>query len=277
MRINKILILTIAVLLGGSIPGASQGGKTSLPVIQHKFVVIAHRGEHEGFPENTLASTKAAIDIGADFVEMDLRTTKDSVLVLMHDATVDRTTNGKGRLSNLSFEASQQLQVRSPKENVFSSEKIPRFDSVLAICRGKINVYLDFKDADAASAYAVLVKFGMDKHTVVYINTPAQFKAWQRAAPEMPLMLSLPDSIRTPGSLSAFLQTTSCAVLDGDWTEYTQELVKAAAKNHTPVWPDIQSAEESQHWLEAIRLGVTGLQTDHPAALILLLRQMGIR
>jgi glycerophosphoryl diester phosphodiesterase len=59
-----------------------------------RIVVIAHRGEHRAHPENTLPAFQAAIDAGADFFELDVRTTSDGRLVLMHDARVDRTTKG---------------------------------------------------------------------------------------------------------------------------------------------------------------------------------------
>src|SRR5947209_4506366 len=59
-------------------------------------VVIAHRGEHLSHPENTIAAFQAAVDAGADFFELDVRTTSDGKFVLMHDSTVDRMTNGHG-------------------------------------------------------------------------------------------------------------------------------------------------------------------------------------
>jgi glycerophosphoryl diester phosphodiesterase len=70
----------------------------TLPESQNKLVVIAHRGNHVDFPENTIASFKEAIKAGADYVEVDLRTSRDGHLVVVHDATVDRTTNGKGKV-----------------------------------------------------------------------------------------------------------------------------------------------------------------------------------
>src|SRR5208282_3553146 len=64
---------------------------------QH-IMVIAHRGAHEGVPSNTLLSLKGGIDLGIDYVECDIRTTADNKLVIMHDGTVDGTTNGKGTI-----------------------------------------------------------------------------------------------------------------------------------------------------------------------------------
>src|SRR5258708_9235592 len=77
-----------------------------------RIAVIAHRGEHLNHTENTLAAFQAAIDLGADYFELDVRTTKDGKLVLMHDGTVDRTTNGKGEVANLTIDERRALEVR---------------------------------------------------------------------------------------------------------------------------------------------------------------------
>lgn len=277
MTIHKTLHFVLLMLLCKSTFILAQTGRAALPKSQHQFVVIAHRGEHLHSPENTLASTKAAIEAGADYVEVDLRTTKDSVLVILHDATVDRTTNGHGLLSKLIYAETQTLRTRDPKTGAITQEGIPLFDSILAVCCNKINIYLDCKDADAAKAYALIRKYKMEWHTIVYINTPAQFSAWQSVAPNMPLIVSLPESVRTAESLQRFLDKTPCAVLDGDWSDYTPALISTAANNKVMVWPDIQSATEFSHWSAALQSGFGGLQTDHPLEFIEWLQNRGIR
>ncbi|MDE3250951.1 MAG: glycerophosphodiester phosphodiesterase family protein [Bacteroidota bacterium] len=277
MEFCKILLLITLILPGNSIFSVAQPRRTALPVLKHRFVVIAHRGEHLDAPENTMASTKGAIAAGADFVEVDLRTTKDSALVILHDATVDRTTNGHGLISTLTLAEIQPLCTRNARNGSFTHEGIPSFEAILAACRNKINIYLDFKDADAAKAYALIRKYKMERHTIVYINTPAQFTEWRGVAPAMPLMVSLPDSVRTPESLHQYLHRTPCSILDGNWNAYTPELIKAALQNKVAVWPDIQSHDELANWPAALRLGFGGLQTDHPSHLIKWLHRKGIR
>ena len=78
-----------------------------------RVVVISHRGEHLRHVENTLSAFQAAIDAGADYFECDVRTTSNGRLVLMHDGTVDRTTNGKGRVSALNFAQIRALDAVS--------------------------------------------------------------------------------------------------------------------------------------------------------------------
>ena len=85
--------------------------QTNLPIAKHPFIVIAHRGDHVAAPENTIAAFENAILHQVDFAEIGLRTTKDSVLLIMHDATVDRTTNGKGKVSDLTLAEIKQLKI----------------------------------------------------------------------------------------------------------------------------------------------------------------------
>src|SRR5271169_2891014 len=76
-----------------------------------QVVAIAHRGEHLHHPENTLPAYQEAIRVGADFIEVDVRTTADGRLVLCHDNTVNRTTDGTGEVSSLTFEQIEHLDA----------------------------------------------------------------------------------------------------------------------------------------------------------------------
>lgn len=219
-----------------------------LPAAKHSFIVIAHRGDHVAAPENTIAAFENAIKHQVDFVEMDLRTTKDSVLVIMHDATVDRTTNGKGR-----------------------------FEQVLKTCKNKISIYLDFKNADVLQSYNLIKKYGMEQQVIVYINAPEQYDEWRKVAPQMPLMISLPENVTNAEALNKLLTEHPVALLDGDYTDYNSAVLQAAIKAGIAVWPDIQSANEDQNWDKAIEMGFKGLQTDHPEALIAYLKKKGLR
>ena len=83
-----------------------------LPAVKNKCVVIAHRGNHTHAPENSLKSISEAIDVGADYVEIDLRSTRDGQLILMHDETVDRMTNLNGKVKDLAWSALSKAQPK---------------------------------------------------------------------------------------------------------------------------------------------------------------------
>jgi len=264
------------VLLMIAISG-SHAQKAPLPVARHKFIVIAHRGDHVLVPENTLAAYENGIKNGVDFVEIDLRTTKDSVLVIMHDATVDRMTNGKGKVSDLTYSELKKLQVIDKMKDTNAIYRIPTFEEVLKTCRNKIYIYLDYKDASVQQAYKMIKHYGMEKQMIVYINTSAQYTEWRTRVPSMPLMLSLPDDVKTEGQLNKFLKETPVSLLDGDYSDYTLVVLTAASKAGIISWPDIQSPDEDKNWDNALKMGFTGLQTDHPAALIRYLKEKRLR
>ncbi|MBS1949240.1 MAG: glycerophosphodiester phosphodiesterase family protein [Bacteroidetes bacterium] len=272
MRRNMILLFCLCCYA----EAFSQSAK--LPVARHKFIIIAHRGDHIEVPENTLAAYENAIRHEADFVEIDLRTTKDSILVIMHDATVDRMTNGKGKVSNLSFAEIRRLQITDKKNASSKNYLVPTFEEVLKTCRNKIHIYLDFKNASVQQAYNMIKKYGMKDQVIVYINEPFQYTEWRKTAPSMPLMVSLPDDIKSEAALKSFLAKNPVELLDGDYTDYNQATLAAAKQLGIAVWPDIQSAEEHKNWDKAILFGFTeGLQTDHPQALAEYLKKKGLR
>ena len=248
---------------------AQKNSKINFPSSKNKIIVIAHRGDHAIAPENSLLAIQTAINDGADYVEIDLRTTIDSQLVLMHDASVDRMTNGVGKVSSLSYENIRTLKLFNKSINQSDTFQVPSFEEVLQLCKNKINIYLDFKDANVQEAYAAVKKAKMEDQMVVYINTPNQFVDWRKWAPKMPLILSLNSKVNDSLAMVQYLSRTNIDILDGNWNEYTQETVSAAKKMGVPVWADMQSKfEDENYWLKGLILGLAGIQTDHPKELV---------
>lgn len=259
-------------------PAGVQHTLAPLPRARHPFIVVAHRGDHTQAPENTLAAYANAIKNGVDYVEIDLRTTVDSQLVIMHDASVDRMTSGKGLIKDMTYDSLRRLKVKDRAHPEWGESDIPTFDEVLRLCKGKIYIYLDFKNADPAVAYKEIVRYGMEKEVVVYINAPQQFYGWRKAAPAMPLMVSLPRTVRDTAALSDFLDKYHPDILDGGFDEYTAEMVKMATDKGYLVLPDIQGANEGPAvWEPAVQKGIKALQTDHPGDLIAWLKEKRLR
>lgn len=240
-----------------------------MPVAKHTFIVVSHRGDHTQAPENTLAAFANAIKDGADYVEIDLRTTADSQLVIMHDASVNRMTAGTGLVKDMTYDSLRQLKVKDKAHPEWGEFDIPTFRQVLELCRNKIYIYLDFKNADPAAAYKEIVREGMERQVVVYINAQPQFYKWRQAAPHMPLMVSLPGEVRDTATLKSFLSKFQIEILDGNFGQYTVDMVKTATAMGYTVLPDIQGpGENAALWDQAIQKGIKALQTDHPGALI---------
>lgn len=252
--------------------GLAQQGAAPLPVSRHGFVVIAHRGNHQLKPENTTAAVEAAIEAGADYVEVDLRTTKDGKLVLCHDETVDRTTNGKGRVKDLTWDELSKLTTTGKDGKAY---RVPELTEILQVCKDKINIYLDFKDADAAETYRQLKTAGMTKQVIVYLNKVDQYLAWRKLVPEMPLMTSLPGSIATREDLLVLLDKMQLEGLDN---VKDSAMLTAARTNGIHVWIDVQGSDENPaKWRAAMNKGIQGVQTDHPEELVKFLEQHNLR
>jgi glycerophosphoryl diester phosphodiesterase len=142
--------------------------KTKLNSLGAKIMVCAHRGNHLDAPENSLKSITDAINSGIGMVELDIRQTKDGELVLMHDATIDRTTNGSGRVSDFTLQELQHFNLY--KENgTLTNEKIPSLREVLEISRSKIYLDLDIdKKASFNKVYPLVNQYGMLKQVLFY-------------------------------------------------------------------------------------------------------------
>lgn len=226
--------------------------------------VIAHRGDHRAAPENTLKAFEDAIANGADYIEVDLRTTADGELVVMHDATVDRTTNGKGAVKEMTLDQLLGLRIISENKVSSGSYQVPTFEQVLGVAKNRIKIYLDFKEADALKTWQVIQEYKMENDIVVYINRNDQYPAWRANGRHIPLIVSLPDSVTDVTSLQRYLQAVDANILDGSVGTYTPEMIKVAHAAGRKIWVDVQSeAEGKKEWLYALNLGVDGLQTDH--------------
>lgn len=96
--------------------------------------VIAHRGASGSAPENTLAAIRRAADLGAHWVEVDVRQTATGELVLLHDATLDRTTNGRGKVAETSYETVAALDAGAWFAPEFAGERVPTLAAFIALC-----------------------------------------------------------------------------------------------------------------------------------------------
>jgi glycerophosphoryl diester phosphodiesterase len=114
--------------------------------------ILAHRGSAGTHPENTFASYQAAMDAGADGIEIDVHLTKDGDLVVLHDATVNRTTNGTGYVKDFSLAEIKQLDAGSWFSNIFAGEHIPTLNEVLAFI-AQTNLLLNIELKNVTIAY----------------------------------------------------------------------------------------------------------------------------
>lgn len=167
---------------------AAQGASEprARPHVRCHPLIEAHRGDSAGAPECTLPAIERAITLGADRVEIDLRTTRDGKLVVIHDDTVDRTTNGRGAVKDLDFAAIRKLDAGSWFGGAFAGARVPTFREVLDVAKGKIMVDIDLKVADAVPAMVAEIRdAGMIDQVVITGEIPACADAIRALAPTM--------------------------------------------------------------------------------------------
>ena len=169
------------------------------------IIVIAHRGANRSAPENTLEAYRRAIELGCDYVEVDVRQTKDGVLVLMHDRTVDRTTDGSGTIEDLTLAEIRSLSAGSKFGPNWSGEKVPTFEQALEVCRGRIRVYVDAKAGPVEEVFATIELHQM-VHDVVIYGSAERLAAFKALRQEVWIMPDHPGSAEAVAALASSLK-----------------------------------------------------------------------
>lgn len=131
-----------------------------------EVMVIAHRGDWRNAPENSILAIQNSIDMGVDMVEIDVRMTQDSVLVLMHDKTIDRTTNGTGFIWDITYDSLQTLYLKNGLLQT-TPHKVPTLKEALLASKDKILINLDTKDYQNLDKYYALLKETGTIHQVI--------------------------------------------------------------------------------------------------------------
>jgi len=122
---------------------------------------IGHRGARAYEPENTLSSYKKALELGVDAVELDVRRTKDGEIIVIHDAEVDRTTNGRGLVSQLTLKEIKQF-------NTEKDQKIPTLEEALDFLDKKVKVLIELKETGFdEKMLKVIRKKGLEKNVII--------------------------------------------------------------------------------------------------------------
>ncbi len=116
--------------------------------MKSNFITIAHRGAAIHAPENTLAAIRAGLSFNPERIEIDVHQSADDIVISIHDETVNRTSNGTGKVKDLSFDQIQQLDGGSWFDPKFEGEKIPSLDQVLQLINGQSTLVIEVKDGN---------------------------------------------------------------------------------------------------------------------------------
>jgi len=229
---------------------------------------VAHRGASADRPENTLPAFELAVEQDADVIEADVRRTADGALLVLHDATVDRTTSGTGPLSALS-------EVEARALDAGEGARIPSVAEVLDIARGRVRVNLDLKEPEVVEPAVRLVHETGMLDSVTFISfLPEAWDLLERLTPESPI-IHLVDSAAALAGLGMADGALSLAAGVGvPYHLVGEDLVERLHRHGYGVFA--WTVDDDSEMRRLIGAGVNGIVTNRPALLAEVVRQFRI-
>lgn len=251
--------------------------------------VIAHRGGAGLRPENTLVALAHAVELGADIIEIDLQLTTDGKIVLMHDRTVDRTTDGHGFVAALSLHELRKLDAGyhwssdGGRSHPFRGKgiRVPTLEEVFErLPDTRLNIEMKYAGADMAGPLCTLIRQSGAQHRVLVasMSEPAVV-AFREECPGVATSMSRSEAWFFFGAQLASLEATytppvrALQIPDrlGDNVIATPRLIAAAHRRNLKV--HVWTINDVARMGELIRSGVDGIITDRPDQLLMLLAQ----
>jgi glycerophosphoryl diester phosphodiesterase len=230
---------------------------------------IAHRGASGRFPENTLTAFRAAIEAGADMCELDVQSTRDGAVVVMHDDTLDRTTDGHGALSALTLAEAKALNIVNGRDRTLTGEHAPTLDEVFALTRGRcaLNIELKGEGVEAAVCRSVRDNGELEKSMVSSFDWSALERA-RAIEPEIRIGV-LAERGRTrmlaaAAELKAFAINPRFGLVDA-------ALCAEAHRRGLQVY--VWTVDDAQAMRSLLDCGVDGIMTNYPERLRALIEE----
>lgn len=263
-------------------------------------MIVAHRGCHTEEPENSLAAFRRCIAVGIDVIETDVQHTKDGVLVLMHDQTVDRTTNGTGRVDSMTLAELKTLRLKlgtGGPDAPLTGETVPTFEEALAVTDGRILVDLDAKGTDLKRVWADSLVL-LERLRMLDQITVKATAGRDDALMDQPILkrvnylqrvvstgAPLSEVVRTNGKYRPVAYTVVMLNLP-----YLDEGVQAVKASGSRVWVEpfwgataggysdrLALYDPDANWGRLLDAGANMMLTDQPEALLFYLSSKGLR
>ncbi len=232
--------------------------------------VVAHRGGALlGPPENTLPAIEKAIEVGADLIEVDIRQTADGHLVLMHDETVNRTTNGSGRVDQMTLEQIRGLEIKHDGPELI---RVPTLDEALDAMKGKIDPDLDYKEGDISRLITLVRKKGMIEQSTMY-GSWDRCRAIQDLEPRMRIRPTADYPLQVP-QLARELRP---ALINMDWHGVTEEAIRLTHTHGCQAFVNCLERADTMLYVQlAVSAGADYIQSDRPDLVVRYLKDMNL-
>lgn len=302
---KKLLILLSGLLLlqtscshSASVPGNHADWVVSElhAPSSDKVLVACHRGDWRNWPENSLAAIESVIGMGADIVELDLALTSDSVLVVCHDRTLNRTTTGRGLIAEIPYDSVQRCFLKSG-HGVATAHRMPTLREALEVCKDRIVVNIDKGYQYYDMVQALSEELGVTGQLLIKGKSPVEDVAAKFARYEHNMMYMPIIDILKPKGQALFAEYRDKGITplayEVCWSEYTpeveacmREVISGGSKLWVnSLWPTLNGGlcddaafegDPAEVYGKLVDMGATMIQTDRPELLISYLRSRGL-
>jgi len=225
-----------------------------------KVLNIAHRGASALEPENTLKAFKKALELNADMVEIDVRLSKNGHVVVIHDPTVNRTTNGEGYVKEMTLEELKRLDAGK-------GERIPTLQEVIEMIKGKIKLLIDVKDPPPIEKKIVRIieDNDMAEDTIIIAYSFPNHTEVKKVKELNPKIKTAALFNTLPINLQLALNLHADILHIGNYRYATRELIEEAHKRGLSVI--VGTTDDPEELRKLIKMGVDGITTNNPAIL----------
>lgn len=240
--------------------------------------VIAHRGSSGTAPENTLVAIRRAIDVGADMVEVDVTVTADGHVILLHDETLDRTTDGEGVPTAQTLEAIRQLDAGSWFASDYAGERIPTLAEALCTVKDRILINIEIKSEAVEHGVVpkvaeLVIGHGMVDQVVVSSFSPEALSRMKTTAPEIVTASLFNKEIHTGRDPLEIIQEVGSRGFNISGKRLTQEMVDRCHDHEIPV--AVYTVNEPAELRRLAAMGVDAVFTDLPDLMLEIAAELG--
>ena len=243
--------------------------------------VIAHRGVSGTYPENTLSAFQAAIDLGAEMVELDVSISKDGIPVVVHDKTVDRTTDFEGDVQSFTLEELKKMEVGAWFSEEFRGEEFPTLRESLELMKDEIAVNIEIKteavsdeieDGIVDKALQIVKELDMSSSVVFSSFDYRVMEQLNALDSQMPKALLYEASQSADLLPSELVQKYQVDVFNCSYRQLSEEWIKDLQSHQIPYL--VYTVNESELMEELIERGVSGMFTDFPQELMRIVEKL---
>lgn len=245
-----------------------------------RIICIAHRGASgQGHaPENTLAAFREAIEIGVDGVECDVHCTKDEQVVVIHDNTLNRTTDKRGAVGKLTLDEIKKADAGSWFDPVFTGERVPTLRELLELTKGKVITVVEIKRDGIADKVIKEIEDADSVEEVVIISFYASaLKDAQEINPRIPrALLEAGKIVKKSSNMVGLIQKAAevgAGALDLSSKIITPRIVEESHQRGISVWA--WTVDDEAEMKELAEMGVDGITSNYPQRLNSVLSTLG--